>query len=123
MDTNKYRIDFDAGEYDIFLRYVDLNNLKEVAATFEEDSPFNKILDKINNPKIIKYSHEKTIAVSKASQKRVEQSKEKIENAITELRFKDKKITFSSISEEGKLSILTVKKYVTEERLDALNRF
>lgn len=114
----RIRLDLTEIEYGILKHHIDFKMLKERA---EEDPSIMSLLDKLNNPKIIKSSQKKILATIKASESRTDAAKEKIENAINILRMENKKITHYSISKMGNVSFMTVKKYVDDNTLKSLN--
>ncbi len=115
----KTRLDLTELEYSILKLHLDFDSLKERA---EEDPSVASLLNKLENPKIIKSSSKKNIAASNATEARTDAAKEKIENAINILRLENKKMTHYSISKTGNVSFMTVKKYVDDVRLEALNK-
>lgn len=122
MDT--YRIDLEISEYEIFKEYLDLAPLKEAFENTKDskDNVFEKILNKINNPKIIKYSDKKIKAIQKATQSRSNNVKNKINNAINILRLENKQFTHYNISKTSTVAFQTVKKYIDDELLEKLNQ-
>jgi len=110
-DTNKYRLD------------LDLNEILKLKLLLEKNksSELTSILDKVDNIKIIKSSDKKKIAIDKARETRSQKIKVKIQNAINILRLEDKKITHYSIAKVGKVSYVTVKKVISNEKIEKLN--
>ena len=106
-DTNKYRLD------------LDLNEILKLKLLLEENksSELTSILDKVDNIKIIKSSDKKKIAIDKARETRSQKIKVKIQNAINILRLEDKKITHYSIAKVGKVSYITVKKHISDDKI------
>ena len=81
----------------------------------------SQLLQKINNPKKIKYSLKKVVATREATEKRSQNAREKIQNAINILRIENKKITHYSISQVSEVSFVTVQKYISDDVLKKLN--
>ena len=79
---------------------------------------FTDMKEKINNPKEISWSVNKSLSAKKATEARTAKAKEKIQNAINILRMENKKITHYSIAKVAEVSYLTVKKYIS---LDEIN--
>ncbi len=122
MDT--YRIDLSKGEYEIFKEYVDFTNIEKANNNLKEEDDYNifeVILNKLNNPKIIKHSNKKISAIQKATLSRSNSVKNKINNAINILRLENKQFTHYSISKTSKVAFQTVKKYIDIELLEKLN--
>lgn len=82
----------------------------------------NKLREKIEKPKEIKYSKKKIQATKKATNERIKKVKEKIQNAINILRMEQKKITHYSVAQMAEVSFLTVKKYLDIETVETLNK-
>ena len=60
--------------------------------------------------------------MAKATEKRSELAREKIQNAINLLRLENKEITTYSISKIGKVGFQTVQKYLGEDEIKSLNK-
>jgi len=111
-EINKYRLDLSLDEI-LLLKLV-----------LEESSTngLESILNKMDNIKIIKFSIEKIKATKEATKVRSNKAKEKIQNAINILRLEDKKITHYSIAKVGKVSYITVKKHISDDKIILLNK-
>lgn len=122
MDT--YRIDLEVGEYEIFKEYLDLTPIEKAFENTKDnqDNVFENILNKINKPKIIKYSNKKIKAIQKATLSRSNNVKNKINNAINILRLENKQFTHYNISKTSTVAFQTVKKYIDDELLEKLNQ-
>jgi len=114
IDTNIYRLDMSNTELET------LRNIISGEGHINQTS-LKSLNEKIKSIKIIKRSDAKILATVKASDAKIKQAKEKIENGINILRFENIKITFSSIAKSSGVSFNTVKKYITKERLKSLN--
>ena len=124
MDT--YRIDLYSHEFELFKEYIKIDEIKKAYELTKDDKDseniFEKFLNKINNPKIIKHSNKKITAIQKATQIRSSNAKEKINNAINILRLENKQFTHYNISKTSKVAFQTVKKYINKELLEKLNQ-
>jgi len=76
---------------------------------------------KLENIKIIKRSEAKIKATHKATKIKIQQTKAKIENGINMQRFENKKFTYYSIGKSSGVSLNTVKKYISADKLQSLN--
>lgn len=114
IDTNTYRLD---------MSNIELETLKNIISGegHINKSSLESLNKKIDNIKIIKRSEAKVLATVKASDAKIKQAKEKIENGINILRLENMKMTFSSIAKSSGVSFNTVKKYITKDRLKSLN--
>jgi len=126
---NSYRIDLTKSEYVAFKEYVNLTALERAIKDINDKrvktdghNVFEIILNKINNPKIIKYSDKKISAILNATKIRSNRVKEKINNAINILRMENKKFTHYNIAKTGNISFVTVQKYISKEILEKLNQ-
>ena len=79
------------------------------------------IIDKLNNPKEIEYSSNKSIAAMKATEIRSKKVKYKMNIAIEILQTQKKEITHYAIAKISKVSFNTVKKHITDEYIKSLN--
>ena len=79
----------------------------------ENDYEKGKLLEYMENGKMIPYSAKKGNATEKATEARIIRAKQKIENAINLLRLEGKPITHYAISKTSGVAFQTVKKYVT----------
>ena len=104
---DKYRLDLDLNE---------INLLKKIItnAKIDNHNPkyFNSLIEKIENPKIIKKSQKKTEAAKKVALNKEDKSIKKIANAIDVLKLFGKKITMYSIAKEAGISYNTAKKHI-----------
>ena len=78
-------------------------------------------LSKLNNPKEIEYSSNKSIAAMKATEARSEKVKYKMNIAIEILQTQKKEITHYAIAKISKVSFNTVKKHMSDEYIKSLN--
>jgi len=114
VDTNIYRLDMD---------HIELETLKNI---IKGDGHINQtalqsLNEKISEVKIIKRSEAKIQAAIKATDIKIQQTKDKIENGINIQRLENKKFTHYSIAKSSGVSINTVKKYIDDDRLKSLN--
>jgi len=79
----------------------------------ENDYEKGKLLEYMENGKIIEYSAKKGNATEKATAARTAVAKKKIDNAINILRMEGRPITHYAISKTSGVAFQTVKKYVT----------
>lgn len=132
MNFFTVRLDLSESEFEVLKSYIDFEKMKEAEKKFNKDEAYYKsmniteslesqLLQKINNPKKIKYSLKKVVATREATEKRSQNAKEKIQNAINILRMENKKITHYSISQVAEVSFVTVKKYISDDVLKKLN--
>lgn len=124
MSTDYYRLDLTQAEYDELKSFIMLDELKQDILKSQKKGfvIYDKLLDKINNPRSIKYSAKKSLAADKATEARSNKAKAKIDNAINILRMENKEITHYSISKTGNVSYNTVKKYISLDDMKALNK-
>ena len=78
-------------------------------------------LSKLNNPKEIEYSTNKSIAAMKATEERSKKVKYKMKIAIEILQTQKKEITHYAIAKISKVSFNTVKKHMSDEYIKSLN--
>ena len=116
MDTDTYRLDMNSTELET------LKNIISGDGHINQTS-LESLNEKIAKVKIIKRSEAKIIASSKATNAKIKQTKEKIENGINILRLEGKKFTHYSIAKSSGTSLNTVKKYIDDKRLKTLNEF
>ena len=104
---DKYRLDLDLNE---------INLLKKIITDTKIDNHnpkyFNSLIEKIENPKIIKKSQKKTEAAKKVALNKEDKSIKKIINAINILKLYGKKITMYAIAKEAGISYNTAKKHI-----------
>lgn len=104
-----YRIDLDKIdmiELKMLIKYAE-EHIKEK----ETNSISESLLQKLNNPKKIKYDDRVSSRHASAIAKE-KKSKEKIQNAINLLRMEDKKITAYSVSKTAGVAHQTATKYL-----------
>jgi hypothetical protein len=118
-----YRLDLQEHEIE-FLKSVveDIKNKYEKSHDLEDDEQeklfyANELLQKVNNPKKIKYSGKKGNAAEHATEVRTKRAKKKIQNAINILRMENKKLTHYSIAKTAGVSYTTVKKYISLDEM------
>ena len=119
------RLDLSQREYDCLKSCIDFKKLEEFVNKendyLDEYKVLNKLINKLNNPKIIEYSFKKHTASEKATRVRTEKAKKKIQIAIEILKTQKKKITHYSIAQVCGVSFTTVKKYLDDDTLKSLN--
>ena len=117
------RLDLTELEYDNLIKYVDFDKLKELEKEYENFEAFKgfNIVEKLNNPKEIEYSSNKSEAAFQATKARSEKVKYKMNIAIEILQTQKKEITHYAIAKISKVSFNTVKKYLSDEHLNSLN--
>ena len=124
------RLDLSESEFDCLKKYIDFEKMEEAIKNFDyeyykrlniEEPTEATLFKKLNNPKKIKYSLKKVVATREATEKRSQNAREKIQNAINILRIENKKITHYSISQVAEVSFVTVKKYISDDVLKKLN--
>jgi len=114
MDT--YRIDLDSFTYEVLKKYINRIDAEDIS---ESDLiMFNEMKEKIENPKVIKHSYNKSFAASQATEARTNRAKEKIQNAINILRMENKKLTHYAIAKVAGVSFVTVKKYISLDEIE-----
>ncbi|MCT7604576.1 hypothetical protein N5U17_10050 [Aliarcobacter butzleri] len=132
MNFFTVRLDLSESEFEMLKSYIDFEKMKEAEKRFNKNEAYYKsmniteslesqLLQKINNPKKIKYSFKKVVATREATEKRSQNAKEKIQNAINILRLENKKISHYSISQVAEVSFVTAKKYISDDVLKKLN--
>ena len=109
------RLDLTKLEYEYLIKCIDFEKLEEIEKRIEKDNEnfetvksFN-IIDKLNNPKEIEYSTNKSIAAMKATELRSKKVKYKMNIAIEILQTQKKEITHYAIAKISKVSFNTVK--------------
>ena len=122
---SKVRLEFLNHEYDLLKSFIDFEAIKkadeEAQKSKHKTDVYNRVLNMLENPKIIKFSQKKQNAIALATKIRSVKVKEKINNAINILRLQDKEFTHYNIAKEAKVSFVTVKKYLSKELIDQLN--
>jgi response regulator of citrate/malate metabolism len=121
------RLDLTKLEYDYLIKCIDFEKLEEIEKrivknneNFEIVKSFN-IIEKLNNPKEIEYSTNKSIAAMKATEIRSKKVKYKMNIAIEILQTQKKEITHYAIAKISKVSFNTVKKHLSDEHIKSLN--
>jgi len=113
-----YRVDLSYDHLKLLQKYLD-----EIKDIDERDLiMFNEMKQIVNNPKEIKRSVSKMVAMDKAREVKTDRVKEKISNAINLLRLEQKKFTHYSIAKAANIAYMTVRKHISQERLDELNK-
>ena len=130
MNFFTVRLDLSENEFEVLKSYIDFEKMEEAIKNFDyeyykrlniEEPTEATLFKKLNNPKKIKYSLKKVVATREATEKRSQNAREKIQNAINILRIENKKITHYSISQVAEVSFVTVKKYISDDVLKKLN--
>ena len=89
------RLDLSQREYDCLKSCIDFKKLEEFVNKendyLDEYKVLNKLINKLNNPKIIEYSFKKHTASEKATRVRTQKAKKKIQMAIEILKTQKKK--------------------------------
>ena len=121
------RLDLTKLEYEYLIKCIDFEKLEEIEKRIEKDNEnfetvksFN-IIDKLNNPKEIEYSSNKSIAAMKATEIRSKKVKYKMNIAIEILQTQKKEITHYAIAKISKVSFNTVKRHISDDYLKSLN--
>ena len=121
------RLDLTKLEYEYLIKCIDFEKLEEIEKRIEKDNEnfetvksFN-IIDKLNNPKEIKYSSNKSIAAMKATEIRSKKVKYKMNIGIEILQTQKKEITHYAIAKISKVSFNTVKKHMSYEYVKSFN--
>jgi len=119
----KNRAKFVQNRYRLDMEHMELETMRNLVSGegFISEVAIESIKQKLKKIKIIKRSEAKSIASYNATKVRIQNAKEKIEKGIENLRLDNKKLTYYSIAKSGGVSLNTVKKYVDEDRLKALN--
>ena len=117
------RLDLTKLEYDYLIKCVDFEKLKDIEKEYENFEAFKgfNIIEKLNNPKEIEYSTDKSIAAFNATKVRSEKVKYKMNIAIEILQTQKKEITHYAIAKISKVSFNTVKKHMSDEYIKSLN--
>ncbi len=121
------RLDLTKLEYEYLIKCIDFEKLEEIEKRIEKDNEnfetvksFN-IIDKLNNPKEIEYSSNKSIAAMKATEIRSKKVKYKMNIGIEILQTQKKEITHYAIAKISKVSFNTVKKHMSYEYVKSFN--
>ena len=121
------RLDLTKLEYEYLIKCIDFEKLEEIEKRIEKDNEnfetvksFN-IIDKLNNPKEIEYSTNKSIAAMKATETRSKKVKYKMNIGIEILQTQKKEITHYAIAKISKVSFNTVKKHMSYEYVKSFN--
>ena len=112
-----YRIEMSYDYIILLQKYI-----SEIKVDERDELAFEELKEIINNPKQIKRSIKKQNAIALATKVRSSKVKEKINNAINVLRLQDKEFTHYNIAKEAGVSFVTVKKYLSKELLEQLNK-
>ena len=98
------------------LSYNEMIDLLGIIKKYEElgYSIPTAIKDKLNNPKEIKISVKKRLAMSQATDARIKKVTKKIKMAINYINQEKIKMTYTAIAKYAEVSPITVKKYVTK---------
>ncbi len=117
------RLDLTKLEYDYLIKCIDFEKLKEIEKEYENFEAFKgfNIIEKLNNPKEIEYSSNKSIAAFNATKVRSEKVKYKMNIAIEILQTQKKEITHYAIAKISNVSFNTVKKHMSDEYIKSLN--
>ena len=117
------RLDLTKLEYNYLISCIDFEKLKDIEKEYEDFEAFKgfNIIDKLNNPKEIEYSSNKSIAAMKATEVRSKKVKYKMKIAIEILQTQKKEITHYAIAKISKVSFNTVKKHMSDEYIKSLN--
>ena len=117
------RLDLTKLEYDYLIKCVDFEKLEEIEKEYENFDAFKgfNIIEKLNNPKEIEYSSNKSAAALQATEARSEKVKYKMNIAIEILQTQKKEITHYAIAKISKVSFNTVKKHMSDEYIKSLN--
>ena len=117
------RLDLSELEYNNLIKYVDFEKLKEIEKEYENFEAFKgfNIIEKLNNPKEIEYSINKSIAAMNATDVRSEKVKYKMNIAIEILQTVKKEITHYAIAKISGVSFNTAKRHISDEKLKSLN--
>lgn len=89
MNFFTVRLDLSENEFEVLKNYIDFEKMKEAEKKFNKDEAYYKsmniteslesqLIQKINNPKKIKYSFKKVVATREATEKRSQNAREKI---------------------------------------------
>jgi len=114
---------FNQNIYRLDMNHTELETIRNLVSGegFISEVAMESIKLKLDKVKIIKRSEAKSIASYNATKVRIQNAKDKIEKGIKNLRLNNKKLTYYSIANSGRVSLNTVKKYVDEDRLKSLN--
>uniref|UniRef100_UPI00404722FD hypothetical protein n=1 Tax=Aliarcobacter sp. TaxID=2321116 RepID=UPI00404722FD len=117
------RLDLTELEYTNLIKCVDFEKLKDIEKEYENFEAFKgfNIIDKLNNPKEIEYSSNKSIAAMNATDVRSEKVKYRMNIAIKILQTEKKEITHYAIAKISKVSFNTVKRHISDKTLKSLN--
>ncbi|WP_368031269.1 hypothetical protein [Arcobacter sp. s6] len=117
------RLDLTKLEYDYLIKCVDFEKLEEIEKEYENFDAFKgfNIIEKLNNPKEIEYSSNKSAAALQATEARSEKVKYKMNIAIEILQTQKKEITHYAIAKISKVSFNTVKKHMSYEYVKSFN--
>jgi hypothetical protein len=112
----KIKLEMLEAKYRLDLNLDEIRLLREIIANAKVDDynlkDFNSLIEKIENPKIIKRSQKKTEAAWRVAAGKEDKSIEKIENAINILKLYNKKITIYGVAKEAGISYNTAKKHI-----------
>ena len=117
------RLDLTKLEYEYLIKCVDFEKLEKIEKEYENFDAFKgfNIIEKLNNPKEIEYSSNKSAAALQATEARSEKVKYKMNIAIEILQTQKKEITHYAIAKISKVSFNTVKKHMSDEYIKSLN--
>ena len=117
------RLDLTKLEYEYLIKCIDFEKLEEIEKEYENFDAFKgfNIIEKLNNPKEIEYSSNKSAAALQATEARSEKVKYKMNIAIEILQTQKKEITHYAIAKISKVSFNTVKKHMSYEYVKSFN--
>jgi len=107
------RLTLNQQEYTTLKRLIVEANKQQLADLLSEEewSTLLTISERIEKTASKPITEKKRNATKEATRKRIKEAKNKISNAVNMMRFENKPITISSISQEAGVSYNTVKKY------------
>ena len=94
----------------------EMRDLHSIVTHYEElgHTIPSSLKDKLNNPKEIKRSVKKLVAMSNATDARIKKVTKRIKMAIDYIDKENSKMTYTAIAKYAEVSPITVKKYVTD---------
>ena len=110
----KYRIELSKNEYDVLIDIINTygNDFNEFYDDLDKGYTYGNLVEKIENPRLIKESEKKELAALNATRIREKRTREKIQNAINILRMENKEITPHRVSKVSGVSFQTAQKYL-----------
>ena len=108
----KNRIELNNRELELLTNILKNEELKGFYEQIGDEYIYSQLVEKIENPRLIKESEKKYNAALNATKAREKRTKKKIQNAINILRMENQEITPYRVSKVSGVSFQTAQKYL-----------